>query len=78
MNEVRHYQQAGNKDILLTKLPLRANTKIIYIDLIPKSDDPEYIRKWGWNNEQLLKKMNIKIVERILLFITLYLNCYRS
>ncbi|WP_407877047.1 DUF6056 family protein [Francisella sciaenopsi] len=52
MNEVRHYQQTSEKDILLTKLPLRANTKIIYIDLIPKSDDPEYIRKWGWNNEQ--------------------------
>ncbi|KFJ42155.1 hypothetical protein IBE48_07660 [Francisella philomiragia] len=40
------------KNILLPSFHLMRHTGVVYFELMEYSDDPEYVRNQGWNNEQ--------------------------
>lgn len=52
MVDVRHYQQMHEKNILLPSFHLMRHTGVVYFELMEYSDDPEYVKSQGWNNEQ--------------------------
>ncbi|WP_041263630.1 DUF6056 family protein [Francisella salina] len=51
MSEVKHYQQLHEKNIFLPSLPLMKNSGVIYFELMPYSDDQEYIKRVGWHTQ---------------------------
>lgn len=51
MNDVKHYQQLHEKNIFLPSLPLMKNSGVIYFELMPYSDDQEYIKRVGWHTQ---------------------------
>lgn len=52
MVDVRHYQQMHEKNILLPSFHLMRHAGVVYSELMEYSDDPEYVKSQGWNNEQ--------------------------